>query len=47
MRLKLGYMEYIMNTNKPTFQVQLVGTLTNTLKDLEWSHTALAQLPSS
>ena len=47
MGLQLGYVEYIMDTCKPTLQVQLIGTLTNTLKDLEWSHIALAQLPNS
>ena len=47
MGLQMGYMEYIMNTNKPTLQIHLVITLTNTLKDLEWSHTALVQLPNS
>ena len=36
-----------MNTRKPTQQVQLAGTLTNTLKDFEWSHKALVQLPDS
>ena len=47
MGLQLGYVEYIMYVSKPTLQVQLVGTLTNTLKDFEWSHKALAQLPDS
>ena len=47
MGLQLGYVEYIMYISKPTLQVQLVGTLTNTLKDFEWSHKALAQLPDS
>ena len=47
MGLQLGHMEYIVYTGKPTLQVQLVGTLTNTLKDFEWSHIALAQLPDS
>ena len=47
MGLQLGYMEYTMNTNKPTLQIQLKGTLTNTLKDLARSHIALAQLPNS
>ena len=36
-----------MNASKPTLQIQLIGTLTNTLKDFEWSHIALAQLPNS
>ena len=47
MGLQLGHMEYIMNTSKPTLQIQLIGTLTNTLKDFEWSHKALAQLLDS
>ena len=47
MKLQLGHVEYIVNTGKPTLQVQLVGTLTNTLKDFEWSHKALAQLLDS
>ena len=47
MGLQLGYVEYIMYVGKPTLQVQLVGTLTNTLKDFEWSHKALVQLPDS
>ena len=47
MGLQLGHVEYIMNTSKPTLQVQLIGTLANTLKDFEWSHIALAQLPDS
>ena len=47
MGLQLGHVEYIMNTSKPTVQVQLIGTLTNTLKDFEWSHIALVQLPDS
>ena len=47
MGLQLGHVEYIMNTSKPTLQVQLIGTLTNTLKDFEWSHKALVQLPDS
>ena len=47
MGLQLGHVEYTMYTSKPTLQVQLVGTLTNMLKDLEWFHIALAQLPDS
>ena len=47
MGLQLGHVEYIMNTSKPTLQVQLMRTLTNTLKDFEWSHIALVQLPDS
>ena len=47
MGLQLGHVEYIMNTSKPTLQIQLIGTLTNTLKDFEWSHKALVQLPDS
>ena len=47
MGLQLGHVEYIMYTSKPALQIQLVGTLTNTLKDFEWSHKALAQLPDS
>ena len=47
MGLQLGHMEYIVNISKPTLQVQLVGTLTNTLKVFEWSYIALAQLPDS
>ena len=45
MGLHLGYMENIMNTSKPTLQIQLIGILPNMLKDLEWSHIALVQLP--
>ena len=33
-----------MNTNKPTLQIQLIGTLYNMMKDLECCHIALAQL---
>ena len=47
MGLQLGHVEYIMYTSKPTLQIQLIGTLTNTLKDFEWSHKALVQLPDS
>ena len=47
MGLQLGQVDYIMNTSKPTLQVQLIGTLANTLKDCEWSHIALAQLLDS
>ena len=47
MGLQLGHVEYIMNTSKPTLQVQIIGTLTNMLKDFEWSHIALAQLLNS
>ena len=47
MGLQLGHMEHIMYTSKPALQVQLIGTLNNTLKDFEWSHKALAQLPDS
>ena len=47
MGLQLGHVEYIMYTSKPALQIQLIGTLTNTLKDFEWSHKALAQLPDS
>ena len=47
MGLQLGHVEYIVNTGKPNPQVQLVGTLANTLKDFEWSHIALVQLPDS
>ena len=47
MGLQLGHVEYIMNTGKPALQDQLIGTLTNTLKDFEWSHIVLAQLPDS
>ena len=42
MGLQLGHVEYIMYTSEPALQIQLVGTLTNTLKDFEWSHKALA-----
>ena len=42
MGLQLGHMEHIMYTSKPALQIQLIGTLTNTLKDFEWSHKALA-----
>ena len=45
--LQLGHVEYIVYTGKPTLQVQLIGTLTNTLKDFEWTHIALVQLPDS
>ena len=44
MGLQLGYVEYVMYTNKPTLQIQLIGTLANALKDLEWSHIARVQL---
>ena len=44
MGLQLGHVEYIMNTSKSTLQVQLIGTLTNMLKDFEWSRIALVQL---
>ena len=47
MGLQLGHVEYIVNTSKSILQVQLIGTLTNTLKGFEWSHIALAQLPNS
>ena len=47
MGLQLGHVEHIMYTHKPALQVQLVGTLTNTLKDLVRSHIALAQLLDS
>ena len=47
MRLQLGHVEYIVNTSKPALQIQLIGTLTNALKDFEWSHIALVQLPDS
>ena len=47
MGLQLGHVEYIVYTGKPTLQVHLIGTLTNTLKDFEWSNIALAQLPES
>ena len=47
MGLQLGHMEYTVNTGKPTIQVQFVGTLTNTLKNFEWSHIALVQLPDT
>lgn len=43
----MRHMEYVMHTHKPAFQVQLVGTLVNMLKDLVWSHIALVQLPDS
>ena len=42
MGLQLGYMEHIMYTSKPALQILLTGTLTNRLKDFEWSHKALA-----
>ena len=35
MGLQLGHVEYIMDTIKSTLQIQLIGTLTNRLKDLE------------
>ena len=41
MGLQLRHMEYIMYTSKPVLQIQLIGILTNTLKDFEWSHKAL------
>ena len=47
MGLQLGHVEYNMNTSKPILQIQLIGTLTNTLKDFEWSHIVLVQLPDS
>ena len=47
MGLQLRHVEYIMNTSKPAIQIQLIGTPTNTLKDFEWSHKALVQLPDS
>ena len=47
MGLQLGHVEYIMNTSKPALQIQLMDTLTNTLKDFEWSHITLAQLLDS
>ena len=47
MVLQLGHVEYIMDTSKPTLQIQLIGTLTNTLKDLEWSHIMPVQLLNS
>ena len=47
MGLQLGHVKYIMNTSKPTLQIQLVSTLTNALKDFEWSHKALVQFPDS
>ena len=47
MGLQLGDMEYIVDTHKPSLQVNLVSTLPNTLKDLEGSHKVLAQLPHS
>ena len=47
MGLQLGHVEYIMYTGKPAPQIQLIGTLTNALKDFEWSHKVLAQLPDS
>ena len=47
MGLQLGHVEYIVNTSKSILQVQLIGTLTNTLKDFEWSHIAPVQLLDS
>ena len=47
MGLQLGHVKYIVYTGKPTLQVQLIGTLTNTLKDFEWSYKALVQLLDS
>ena len=47
MGLQLGQVDYIMNTSKPALQIQIIGTLTNTLKDFEWSHIALVQLLDS
>ena len=47
MGLQLGHVENIVNTGKPTLQVQLTGTLTNMLKDFEWFHIALGQLLDS
>ena len=41
MGLQLGDMEDVMYTHKPSLQIKLVGTLANTLKNLEGSHLVL------
>ena len=47
MGLQLRDVEHVVDTHKPSLQVQLVSSLPNTLKDFEGSHKVLAQLPHS